>query len=514
MGTKSSIGLLTLINFCSAILGVLYSILQARIFGVSREIEVFFASQVILQVVIKLTQVGAFSSIFLPVYHQLKNQKGADYALSAFSVMINWLFICSIMISGIFWISAPALVNTVMSGFNNEDVLLGLKLFNFLLLILPVQIVNSILVVPFNAEKIYGRVEIIGVLNYTISISLVLALYQQVGIWSLAYALAINQIISVIIKTYLYQRQGFKYQPILKLRGFKHLSIVKLMFNSFIYGASSQIFVLVLTAAATHLNEGYYGIYKYTQNMFSKVQGIALRPVTIVFFTNFSESLSNRLTPTKLRTLTSDAVMTSFIYAVLLISITYVSGEFLLSLLWGPEKFGISNILIGKQFIVLFSFMLFFSSLNQLYSKINLSYGKISAQYLGNALTQLISALLIWVLIGQLGLLGLMIGIFLNIIIFDFVTLGITYSINPKYLIPFEMAAFVKVLLFAGIVTVLLTWIKIKMGITLQFELLPNALNLALFSITLTVLLLFFFVLIKLPLFDSLLPRLKKYFRI
>ena len=194
-----TVGVLTILKIFGALAGIVYSVFQVRYFGTSRTIEIFFAAQSILYMVQSLTQTGQISEVFLPEYIQLKRNHNSITAHKAFSVLINrfTVFVSFGLIVGYFL--APYIVRAFIPGFSAEDQQIATIMFRSILPLVILQLNNGFLNTVLNAEKVYGRMEIGGIINYLISIAILVLLYKKIGVWVLVWALYAGLIIQIII---------------------------------------------------------------------------------------------------------------------------------------------------------------------------------------------------------------------------------------------------------------------------------------------------------------------------
>ncbi len=444
MSTNRSISTLTIINLLSALFGIAYSIIQARIFGVSRTIEVFFATQVIIQTMIKMTQSSMISAVFMPYYHKFKEEKGQKFAQQAYSVIINWMFLFAVGVSLILWVLSSFIVPLILRGYDPQYQILGLDMFRILILLIPFQVIISLFNLPFNAEKKFGRQEIISSMNSLIYIITLLVSYKYWGAFSLVAALVAGVFIQSLAYLFLLRRIKFNYSFRLGISGFSHWQVFSKMSNTISYTTSHQIYANVLTSACSYLPEGYYAAFRYVQNLYSRTNVILLRPISTVFFTEFSEAASKKKATSVLKGIIKSAASKSFAFSFTCAILVIVSGEVVLSFLWGSDKFGPEYIQLCYYLMIVFFGLLIFPALNQVYNKVNITHGFVRDQYLGASLVQLISALMAHLLIPELGFMALLIILGVNLVMKLLNSLRIIYFKNRELLYLIELKSFAK----------------------------------------------------------------------
>ena len=158
------------LKLLTSLLGLIYSILQVRYFGVSRLIEIYFAAQTLVYLVTSLTQSGHLAEVFLPEYHKLEAiKKGLGF--KGLNIVINRMFLFGTLILSIVFIFTPFFIDLIVPGFTDEDKSQASLMFRVLIPYLYFQILNSFFITILNAEKKFGKAEIIGVTNTIINIT-------------------------------------------------------------------------------------------------------------------------------------------------------------------------------------------------------------------------------------------------------------------------------------------------------------------------------------------------------
>ncbi|MGH2648430.1 MAG: murein biosynthesis integral membrane protein MurJ, partial [Ginsengibacter sp.] len=315
-----------------AVLGLAYSILQVRIFGTSRLVEVFFVANSVVYLVTSLTQSGKLSEFFLPVYMGIKTNHGKEAAHRAFSVLINRFAIFLSIILIAFYFLSPYVVTLMAPGFSEADKTLCVQMFRVFLVFMELQFINSFIDVTLNAEKIFGRIEWAAILNAVISLVLLILFYKIFGVWILVLTLFAGKIIEFLITIIYVRKSGIKYSFIWTEKSFDTKSFFKIMFTTSGYVTATQLYNMAFTAMATLLPQGTYAIFKYVQQISTKASGILLTPLSTVFFSHFSEhvaqgkkEMENKMKP---------PVLYSFLLGFTFTCLVILLGREIIDLLW------------------------------------------------------------------------------------------------------------------------------------------------------------------------------------
>lgn len=435
------------------VFGLIYSILQVRIFGTSREVEIFFVANGVVYLVTSLTQSGQLSEFFLPEYLSIKVKFGKEAAHRAFSVLINRFAVFLSIILFLFYFISPWVVSLMAPGFSVSDKELCVKMFRIFLIFLEFQFINSFIDVTLNAEKVFGRVEWAAILNSIISLILLICFYKTFGIWILVITLFAGKIIEFIITMIFVRKIGIKYSLIWSEKTFDAKRFFRLMFSTSGYVLATQAYTVIFTAMATLLPQGTYAIFKYVQGVSAKVSGILLSPLSTVFFSHFSDHVSagKKDLEKKMR----EPILYSFMLGVTFTSLVILFGREAVNILWKSKAVSSYFLALGYWMLIINFIAFTFSAVGSIYRKATVSLNNGKKLYHFWIVTQIISALLSWLIITPLGWIGLSVVAFLNTALMATVSVwvakesGIVFSktIDFKNFIPIAISTMIFVIL-------------------------------------------------------------------
>ena len=466
------------LKLLTSLLGLGYSILQVRYFGASRAIEIYFAAQSLIYLVTSLTQSGQLAEIFLPEYHKLNAiKKGLGF--KGLNIVINRLVLWGSLIIAIVFIFTPFFINLLIPGFSYEDKQQATLMFRILLPYLFLQINNSFFITVLNAEEKYGRAELLRVSNTIVNILCLVFLYSFVGIWTLVISLLSGKLIEFIFYSIQLYKIGFRYSFKLSIPEFNHISFFKTMQSTFMYIGATQIYNIVLMASISFLPQGTYAIFKYVQNLGNKIKGLFIQPFLTIFFTQYSKLLQ------KFKKVVSEfnKNMRSIInVSVIMIIGTILLGDFILDLIWGSKNFDIKDVEMAYLFLLFNIGSVLISSIGGIYRKMTVAQGKGKRLYSFWVVSQLLSAVSTYILISNFKINGLLFIIPLNTFL-----MGLTsYMVYKKTKNSIYYNFFNKVnLIGLGLIAVAFS----LKYFSLNFNIIENKLNLILFLILITLIL-------------------------
>ena len=391
------------LKLLTSLLGLIYSILQVRYFGVSRLIEIYFAAQTLVYLVTSLTQSGHLAEVFLPEYHKLEAiKKGLGF--KGLNIVINRMFLFGTLILSIVFIFTPFFIDLIVPGFTDEDKSQASLMFRVLIPYLYFQILNSFFITILNAEKKFGKAEIIGVTNTIINILCLLLLFNYMGVWALVLSLLLGKIIEFVFYVIQLNKIGFRFKLIYSMPEFDHNTFFKIMRSTFMYVGATQVYSVVLTASISFLPVGSLAIFKYVENLGNRIKSVFLQPFITIFFTTYSSQISNK---SSLKALFVRTLKNLTSVNVIILSGSLLLGKIIIDFLWGGDKFSQKEVDIAFIFLCFNIVGVFISSTGTLYRKIVVSEGKSKTLYQYWVFSQLFCAGIIYILVKHFGINGL-----------------------------------------------------------------------------------------------------------
>lgn len=429
MSTARSIGILTILNTVGALIALATSVVVAHFYGTARALEVYFAASTLQIILGRLMQTGQLGEIFLPIYHRIRHADGRQTAQRAFAVLVNWMVLFVAALSVGLWFLAPVLMRLLVPGFTDADRALGVRMFGCLLPLLVVQVVLSLAQTLANAERWFGKPEAIGVGARGTILIAIAALASPLGPWAMVAALWIGHGFQLAGYAVMLHRMGYRHRLCLRQEGFRAGSVFSKLLVTFTYVGATQVYTFALNAGLSLLAGGTYAVFKYVELLYAKTNAALLRPVSVVFFTRFSEALAHGMRD--VRKLARSALSGCLGISVLVIVAVVVAGRPLLAGLWASGRFGGDHLVLASHLLSIFYVLLLASALGQIARKTAMSLGMVRCQYVSTSLVQLASAVCAWRLIAAFEVPGAMATIAINAVALGAVPLLILLIRRP-----------------------------------------------------------------------------------
>jgi len=393
-----------MVNIANAIVAIVQAYAIGRLFGTQSSIEIYFAAAALYQSMVALQQSGPIAEIFTPIYHKLKSDASDRIAFDLLSVLLSWMILISVTFATLLFLGSTALISISVPGFTPERTATCIKMFQTLIPLLGLQIIQSLLSNLLAAEKRFVAQEVVRGSRAVTSLIVILAFTPLYDAWAMIIALWASNVLAVVVLYYLAARMGYRYRF-----GLSHEELqVSLIFNKlpsvFGYVCVTQLYAIALTAGLSLLPQGSIAGFSYARRIFSKISGVLIRPVSVVFFNHFSTALAQG--DQAIQGLTHKAIKLTLILSTVTGAVVIVAGYPGLRWLWLSEKFPEAQVFQTYLAFSAFCVIPIFSGLGLIFRKINMSFQYVSAQYLTLMAVQVISAIVAYFVIPPLGLPG------------------------------------------------------------------------------------------------------------
>tara|TARA_B100000214_G_scaffold175236_1_gene126010 strand:+ start:1605 stop:3128 length:1524 start_codon:yes stop_codon:yes gene_type:complete len=284
---------LILITFGAKFLGFLREVMIAQKFGTSSQSDSFFIALTLTTLLGAL--IGqSMNTVLIPLFSELKNQKGYKGKNRFTNNMLTIIFIASILIVLISYLLSPIIVGTVAFGFEIDQYNLTLKLFKIGLLSILFTGIMSVFRAYLQSENKFNET---ALSEMAINASYLFFLFfyaDYYGIVGLMFAGVFGCFIQVFIQYLALRSTKFSYRYLVD---FKDLYLKKVLFLSapiFLTVIVSDINKSVDKALASTLIEGSVSALSYGNRINIMIFGVFITSITTVFFTDLSKLAANK----------------------------------------------------------------------------------------------------------------------------------------------------------------------------------------------------------------------------
>jgi len=321
----------------SRILGLIRDRLLASTFGPTVELDIYFASFKIPDLIYSIVLAGGVLVSLLPLFsdYYKKNEKEAWKLINS---VINIFLITLIAVAILLFIFTPLLVNLLLPGLASEYIAQTIQLTRLLFLavfFLGLSSIFSTILNYFNRFLIYS----IAPLLYNLCIILgIIFLAPKMGNFGPAIGVVIGSFLHFLIQFLTSLTYGYRYKAVLDIN-FKGVEdFFKMLFPRIISAAAGQVNLLVITAIASTIAVGAISFFNLADNLrFLPVGFIGISFATAIF-PHLSKSITDKNASEfcdKLRRAFQDILylaipisILTFIMRDLIVNIILRTGEF------------------------------------------------------------------------------------------------------------------------------------------------------------------------------------------
>lgn len=386
--------LLSILSLVSSLLGLVFSVVLARCYGVSRDVEIYFAASSLFFVIASLTQTGSITEIAMPIYHKHVEEFGKKEAFKLYCLIINWMGLAAFLVGLLSALFAQPIIQLFIPGFSSQDQETARIFFLWISPLFMLEILKSIMSTLLNAEKVFGRTELANIISQVGNIGFIILFHKTLGAYAAMMGLWFGQILSLVYSLYLAHGFGFRYHFIWQDPRFALTELFSKIRNTFSYVLATQFYSVGLNAAISLLPPGQYGIYKYASLIFTKTQGLILHPVSTVFFSQFSKEFSKGASGLGKLIVQSNRI--TFLSGIVVVVLVFGFGLPSFCLIWLNEKFDFQSIEITYRILLLFYCLLFVNGFSLIYRKVNMAFGWVKELYLSMTLINVFFGLLMY----------------------------------------------------------------------------------------------------------------------
>lgn len=362
--------LIAFFSLVSRLLGIIRARLFALNFGASNDLDIFYLSFRIPDLVFAILMLGGASSVLIPILSELIYQKRQvpEKINRLISNSINFILSFVAIIILLTLASLPKLVHLIAPGLDEASkhkviILTIIMLAQPLFLILS-DLFSSILQV----HKIFISYSLAPVL-YNLGIITGAALFAKYfGIQGLAMGVVLGSFLHMLIHAFFFKRVNFRYSLHWNLKDENLQKIIKLSLFRSLGLLFFQLNFVVINSLASRFGEGYVSILNYAFD----VEYIPYGIIGIAFATSSFAYLAD-LNSSQQRqefALTLNKSLTNALFFILpLVFIFFILREEIVRVLLFIGKFEEKDVLITSNFIGITIFAVPFQSMIPLLTK-------------------------------------------------------------------------------------------------------------------------------------------------
>jgi putative peptidoglycan lipid II flippase len=268
------------------IAGFLKLHLLARLFGASRELDVFWSASTLPDLIFWVVVAGSINAALIPVFAKLiKNKKKMDSKEEkfeyVFSQVVNLVVLISVFLGALVFIFAHPIANFMASGglsgitpggegFSTEEIDLMVKLMRIMTVSPIIMGVSSVFSAGIQANKRFV-IPAMAPLFYNLGIlfgSLVFVVLFDWGIVGLSWSVVLGSVLHLLIQLPLAGKMELRFRFLADLWSEKIKKIFTLALPRVTALLGEQLNVVINTIISTRLVEGSLSAYKFGSSLY------------------------------------------------------------------------------------------------------------------------------------------------------------------------------------------------------------------------------------------------------
>ena len=259
---------------------------KAALFGASRLTDAFLVAYNVPEMIQTLFFSGVLSNFFVPVITRYRDR--AAELNRVFSLSLDAAFGIALVLAGVCYVAAPAILTVAAPGLGGEDHDLAVFLFRLMLPMLVVHCLLAVIKGTLNSLDHYAMPEYAGVFFNLVMIACALSLTGAYGIRSLAIGVVAGSLVQLVVQIPALARAGLRYRPSFAFRHPALREMGGLVLGAFIATAVVPINAFIARALASTLAEGSISALAYAFRIFLLPVSLFAVPVYTVLLTDLS----------------------------------------------------------------------------------------------------------------------------------------------------------------------------------------------------------------------------------
>lgn len=414
--------MIALVGLLSRVLGVVRDRILASRFGAGDELDIYYAAFRVPDLVYNLLVLGVLSAGFIPVFVGLiRREEGSSYGEneSAWNLVNNILNILALFLfvsCSILAALCPWLVPLITPGFSGDKLQLTINLTRIMFLspiLLGLGGVFGGVLQSYKRFLIFSLAPVLYNLGIIFGALFLVGRYQLYG---LAFGVILGAALHLLVQIPPVFRLGFGYRAMMNFKDANFIKIMKMMGPRILGLASAQLNLIVITVFASILAAGSLAVFNLANNLQSFAIGLFGVSFSLAAFPALSKSFADadidqfkNIFHRTFRQILFFVVPCSILLIILRAQIIRV--------ILGAGKFDWGDTVLTADSLGLFAISLFAQSLLPLLARTFYARHNTKIPFYASFISLIANVALSWWLIGEMGVLGLVLGFSISSII-------------------------------------------------------------------------------------------------
>ena len=286
-GLLKAAGIVAVLSIISKILGFARETSLAAVFGATYATDAYLMGQTVPVVIFSAVST-ALGSTFIPVFSQVRQERGLDAAHKMVSSVINAIVLLALIFITVGEFFAGWLTRLVAPGFQGEVYILTVSMTRIMFPMVLFQALSGILTGMLQADDNFA-VPAMASLAYNVTIiASILLLGPRFGIQAVGAGTVVAIAVQVLLKLPVVAKTGYKWSPILNFNDPGLRRMGALIGPVLLATLAGQVSTLVNRILVSGLAEGSLAALNYATRLMGVVPGVLGTSIITVMYPTLS----------------------------------------------------------------------------------------------------------------------------------------------------------------------------------------------------------------------------------
>jgi putative peptidoglycan lipid II flippase len=284
--------IVTLAYLASRVLGLVRNVVFASSFGLSRDLDAYYAAFRIPDAVFQLVAAGALSSALIPVLTGLFARGEDGEAWRVVSNVLKLMLAGLAALCAVMFLLAPWIVPLITPGYAGEKLELTIRMTRIMLLSPMLLALGAVVTSALNARSQFTAAALAPLLYNLAIIAAAVLLVPAFGVDALAIGVVVGSALLLLAQLPAVARAGFRFVAGVELNHPATREVLTLVAPRALGLGATQVTFIVNTAFASTLGDGPVAAYNLAFTVLQVPIGVIGLPLGVVLLPAMSRSLA------------------------------------------------------------------------------------------------------------------------------------------------------------------------------------------------------------------------------
>jgi putative peptidoglycan lipid II flippase len=286
-------GLIVSAGFLAArALGYVRVVVIGSTIGEGPELDAFFAAFRIPDLIFQLVAAGTVAAALVPMVAAELGTGRASRAWQIVSTIASLMTVGLVVLAGLAWLAAPALVGLITPGFEGAQLARTIELTRLMLLAPMFLALGAVATSALNAHRRFAAAALAPIVYDLAIIGAAFILVPSLGVTGLALGVVAGALGHLLVQLPALSRAGFRFRPSLDARDPDVRRTLALMGPRALALGAGQITFVVATSLASGLAAGSVTAFTFAFTVFSIPLSVIGVPLGVVALPELSRDLA------------------------------------------------------------------------------------------------------------------------------------------------------------------------------------------------------------------------------